>query len=98
METKVHDTRQQAIDKKRSAAEKRQLLADTMPMTGYVRPAQAAAYMGIAVSTLWNYVAQRRIAQPTKLSVRTAVWSAEYIREITANGIPDATTDKGEAA
>ena len=67
---------------------KRQLLTDSFPRGGKVRATQAAAYLGIGVSTFWLYVSQERIKKPVKFGVRVSVWDAEYIREIADNGIP----------
>ena len=58
--------------------------------SGNVRPGQAAKYLSIGLSTLWLYVKQGRIQKPLKLSTRISCFPAAYIRELAANGIPDA--------
>ena len=60
------------------------------PHEGKVRAKQIALYLGIGISTLWLYVKQHRIKRPMRFGARVSVWDAEYIRELAANGIPDA--------
>lgn len=60
------------------------------PTEGKVRAKQAAQFLAIGISTFWFYVSQGRIQKPRKLSQRVSVWDAEYIRDLAANGIPEA--------
>ena len=67
----------------------RKQLADSFPESGSVRAKQAAAFLGIGLSTLWAYASTNdgRIKKPKKLSSRVSVWDAKYIREIATNGL-----------
>ena len=60
------------------------------PYEGKTRAGQAAPFLGIGLSTFWLYVKQGRIEKPIRYGARVSVWDAEYIRELAANGIPDA--------
>ncbi len=62
---------------------------ETFPTTGNVRANQAAPHLAIALSTFWKYVAEGKIKRPIKYGKRVSVWSAEYIRSLGENGIPD---------
>lgn len=62
---------------------------DPFPLSGNVRAKQAAAYLAIGVSTYWLYVKQGRIQQPMRYGARISVWSAEYVRSLAENGIPE---------
>lgn len=66
----------------------RRILKESFPTTGKVRVPQAAAYIGIGISTFWAYVDDGRVKPPVKFGARVSVWDAEYIRELAANGIP----------
>ena len=63
---------------------------EDFPVSGNVRPAQAAKYLSIGLSTLWLFVKQGRVQKPLKLSTRISCFPASYIRELAENGIPDA--------
>ena len=77
--------------KKEERAVERQLLVNTFPQTGMVRMKSMAAFLNISESAGWSYVAQGRIQKPIKLSSRTSVWKAEYVRnDLATNGIPEA--------
>lgn len=79
------------VTKKEERAKERQLLVNTFPETGMVRIKSMAAFLNISESAAWAYVAQGRIRKPIKLSPRTSVWKAEYVRdELATNGIPEA--------
>lgn len=58
-------------------------------LSGNVRPKECAEYLGIGISTFWLWVKQKRIKKPTKHGSRVSVWSAEYIRELAQNGVPE---------
>lgn len=76
------------MKKRCELAVKRKELADFFPETGLVRANQAAAFLGIGLSTFWRYVSDNdgRIKKPTKLGTRVSVWDAAYIRNIALNG------------
>ena len=78
----------QDVPKSTNILQLQKALKDSFPIFGKVRATQAAAYLGIGVSTFWLYVSQERIKKPVKFGVRVSVWDAEYIREIADNGIP----------
>jgi len=65
------------------------------PLEGNVRAKQAYAFLAIGKSTFHLYVQQGRIKKPMKYSPRTSVWSAEYIRDLAKNGIPEAVEQNG---
>jgi predicted DNA-binding transcriptional regulator AlpA len=67
----------------------RKKLSDSFPESGNVRAKQAAAFLGIGLSTLWAYASANdgRIKKPKKLSSRVSVWDASYIRDIALNGL-----------
>ena len=56
---------------------------------GNIRAREAADYLSIGLSTYWLWVKQGRIKKPIKFGSRISVWSAEYIRELAKNGIPE---------
>lgn len=64
-----------------------------LPDDGKVRAKQIAPFLGIALSTFWLYVRQKRIAQPMRYGARVSVWDAKYIRSLADNGIPPAGTE-----
>lgn len=66
----------------------RKELVNSFPDSGSVRAKQAAAFLGIGLSTFWSYVNVKdgRIKQPVKLGARVSCWDAAYIREIAVNG------------
>ena len=70
------------------ALEQRKILKESFPSTGKVRAPQAAAYLGIGISTFWAFAECGRIKAPVKYGARVSVWDAEYIRELASNGIP----------
>ncbi|WP_254427565.1 helix-turn-helix transcriptional regulator [Salmonella enterica] len=41
---------------------------DTLPETGYMRPAQVMRHFQISESTLWNWVKKGKFPRPDKLS------------------------------
>lgn len=41
---------------------------DTLPKSGYMRPAQVMAHFQICSSTLWNWVKKGKLPKPVKLS------------------------------
>lgn len=63
------------------------------PDDGKVRAKQVAPFLGIALSTFWLYVKQKRIAQPMRYGARVSVWDAKYIRALAADGIPAETKE-----
>jgi predicted DNA-binding transcriptional regulator AlpA len=67
---------------------------ELVPMEGNLRAKTIAPFLGIALSTFWLYVKQGRVIQPIRYSKRLSVWPASYIRDLAANGIPEATTQK----
>ncbi len=56
-------------------------------ITGNVRAKEAAAYLGIGLSTYWLWVKQGKIHRPIKHSPRVSVWSAEYIVKLSKHGV-----------
>lgn len=66
----------------------KKVLKEAFPEMGKVRVPQIAAHLGIGASTWWLWVKEGRVLQPVKYGARVAVWDAEYIRELAANGIP----------
>lgn len=61
------------------------------PMEGSVRAKQSARYLGIGLSTFWSWVKDGKIKPPTKHGSRVSVWQANYIRELSENGIKEIT-------
>jgi len=55
-----------------------------------MRPAQAAKYLGVGLSSLWLFIKQGRIQKPLKLSTRISVFKSSYIQSLATNGIPEA--------
>ncbi|EIF0165088.1 AlpA family phage regulatory protein, partial [Salmonella enterica] len=41
---------------------------DTLPKSGYMRPAQVITHFQISESTLWNWVKKGKFPRPDKLS------------------------------
>jgi len=64
----------------------RKVLAENFPQSGKVRAKQAAAFLGIAVSTYWKYVKDGKIKKPVKYGARVSVWDADYLRDISKRG------------
>ncbi len=62
------------------------------PKSGNVRAKQSAQHLCIGLSTFWLWVKQKRIKKPTKHGSRVSVWSADYIRELAQNGVPERGT------
>ena len=52
----------------------------TLPAVGYARAPIVARVVGIAVSTLWAWSAQRRFPKPVKLSPRVSAWPVADVR------------------
>ena len=77
------------MNKHAELMQERKKLADSFPESGSVRAKQAAAFLGIGLSTLWAYASSNdgRIKKPKKLSSRVSVWDAQYIRDIATNGL-----------
>ena len=61
---------------------------EEFPLSGNVRPAQSAKYLGIGLSSFWLFIKQNRIERPLKFSSRVSTHSAEYIRFLAGTGIP----------
>ena len=78
-------------DKKRQSAHDYRL--ERLPFDGNTRAKDAARFLGIGLSSFHLAVKQGRIRKPVKLSARTSVWSCEYIRDLAANGLPEAGTE-----
>lgn len=60
------------------------------PHEGKVRAKQIAKFLSIGLSSWWLYVKLGRVKEPMRLSPRVSVWDAAYIRDLAANGIPEA--------
>lgn len=43
-------------------------------LTLHLRARDAAAYLGISISTLWRWASEGRIPRPIRLSARCTVW------------------------
>ena len=67
--------------------------AASFPQEGNCRAKEAITYLGIGRSTFWKWVAEGRISK-RRFSARITVFDAKEIRDIAANGLPEA----GEAA
>ncbi|TQK04326.1 MULTISPECIES: AlpA family transcriptional regulator [unclassified Herbaspirillum] len=48
-----------------------------IPQVGYVRLPRVCAVTGLARSTIWAWVRQKRFPAPTKLSARMSAWRVE---------------------
>lgn len=48
----------------------------------YVRPAEAARYLGIGKSTLWRWIADGKLERPRKMGATISVFTAGYIRQV----------------
>jgi predicted DNA-binding transcriptional regulator AlpA len=59
----------------------------TLPATGFVRLPTVLAYIPVARSTWWSWVASGRAPAPVKLGPRVTVWRAEDIRRLIETGI-----------
>ena len=47
----------------------------------FFRAKDAAAYLGIGVSTLWSWAKKGRIPKPIRLGCRCSVWAREDLEE-----------------
>lgn len=61
----------------------------------HLRAKQAAAYLGISVSTFWRWVKQGRLHKGTRLSARCTVWPREELERFMEQ---QASTSAGEEA
>lgn len=57
------------------------------PLNGNIRAKEASIFLGIAKSTFWRWVNDKKIKPAIKISSRVSVWDAEYIRDIAINGL-----------
>ena len=52
----------------------------SLPMEGFVRPAQVAHAFGVSRSTLYNYIRDKKIPAPQKDGERISRWPVAVIR------------------
>ena len=56
-------------------------------ISGNIRAKEAAAYLGIGLSTFWLWVKQGKILPPIRHSPRVSVWQAAYILHLSKHGV-----------
>ncbi|HBC7420908.1 TPA: helix-turn-helix domain-containing protein [Serratia marcescens] len=54
---------------------------DTLPKSGYMRPAQVMRHFQISESTLWNWVKKGKFPKPDKLSDGVTRFDVAALRE-----------------